>query len=218
MWQREDPGGDTHPRRRPRSSLRRRRGPARTLLRNAPSRAIFRAAEPVADPRADDLPTRLVVEALAIDLPIVSGDLSVAGNPADYPLCDVAQYLTTYRYPARRGTTTWIYGHARPGMLLPLLEASEADDGASLIGQRADLYSDGARRYTYRITDVIRHATDRSSARNVPADARRLILQTSEGPPGTVPKLQVVAELISVTPVDRAQAMPRASPRACFVP
>lgn len=176
------------------------------------------AVEPSADPAADELPTRIVIRELGIDLPIVSGDLSVSGNPPDYPLCDVAQYLTTYRYPGRPGTTTWIYGHARPGMLLPLLDASMVADGADLIGLRADLYSDGARRYTYRVTEILRHATDRSSAQGVPANARRLVLQTSEGPRGTVPKLQVVAEFVSVTSVERADALPSPSPRACFVP
>jgi hypothetical protein len=170
------------------------------------------------DPAAADLPTRIVVKALGIDLPIVSGDLSVAGNPPDYPLCDVAQYLTTYRFPGRPGTTTWIYGHARPGMFLPLLDASRMGNGAALIGLRADLYSNAARRYTYRIVKVLRHTIDRSSAAGVPANGRRLVLQTSEGPHGTVAKLQVIAEFDAVTTVDRAEAMPPAAGRACFVP
>ncbi len=117
----------------------------------------------------DELPTRIVVKGLDIDLPVVAGNLDLPGNPPDYPLCDVAQYLTTYRYPARPGTTTWIYGHAREGMFLRLLEASEVDQGASLIGQSAIVYTDAGRRFEYRITDVHRHATDRSSARDVPA-------------------------------------------------
>ena len=121
------------------------------------------SAETVSDPLLDELPTRIVVPDLGIDLAVVSGDLSVAGNPRDYPLCDVAQYLTTYRYPGRPGTTTWIYGHARTGMFLPLLEASRSRDGRALRGSLVHLYTDGERRYTYRITKVVRHATDRSS-------------------------------------------------------
>ncbi len=183
-----------------------------------PPQATPPPVQPSADPAADDLPTRLVIKALGIDLPIVSGDLLVPANPPDYPLCDVAQYLTTYRFPGRPGTTTWIYGHARPGMLLPLLDVSMVKDGAKLVGLRADLYSDGARRYTYRIAKVLRHATDRSSAVNVPESDRRLVLQTSEGPRGTIPKLQVVAEFESVTAVDPLEAMPPPSPRACFIP
>lgn len=170
------------------------------------------------DARLDVLPSRIVVADLEIDLPVVSGDLDVPGNPPDYPLCDVAQYLTTYRYPARPGTTTWIYGHARADMFLPLLEASERDDGRELVGMTVDLYSDGGRRYTYRITEVVRHTTDRGIARDVPEDSRRLVLQTSEGPRGTVPKLQVAAELIDETSADPAEAMPPASPRSCYIP
>lgn len=164
-----------------------------------------------------ETPTRLVVAKLRIDLPIVSGDLTLPGNPPDYPLCGVAQYLTIYRDPSRLGTTTWIYGHARPGMLLPLLEASTVKSGAALVGMVVDLYSDAAQRYTYRITTVLRHATDRTAATDVPADGRRVILQTSEGPAGTVPKLQVVAEFVSVAPVEPGEAMPTASPVGCYL-
>lgn len=177
---------------------------------SAPSAAPTRA--PIRE-----TPTRIVVAKLKIDLPIVSGDLSLPGNPPDYPLCGVAQYLTIYRDPSRLGTTTWIYGHARPGMLLPLLEASTVKNGAALVGMVVDLYSDAAKRYTYRITTVLRHATDRSAATDVPADGRRLILQTSEGPSGTVPKLQVVAEFLSVGPAQPDEAMPTASPIGCFL-
>ena len=172
--------------------------------------------EPSSASLSDELPTRLVVADLAIDLPIVSGDVIVPGNPPDYPLCNVAQYLTIFRFPGRPGTTTWIYGHARPGMLLPLLEASTVDDGAALIGKRVEVYSDARSRFTYRITEVLRHATDRGAARDVPPDGRRLVLQTSEGPRGTVPKLQVVAELVDIAEVARTEAIPLASPVACF--
>ncbi|HEX5828991.1 MAG TPA: hypothetical protein VFY23_15810 [Candidatus Limnocylindrales bacterium] len=166
-------------------------------------------------PAASGLPTRVVIEDLGIDLPNVSGDLLVAGNPPDYPLCDVAQYLTTYRYPGRPGTATWIYAHAREGMFLSLLEASERADGRELIGITVDLYSDGPTRYRYEITDVVRHATDRGIARDVPSDGGRLVLQTSEGPRGTVPKLQIAARLTGPGPVDPAEAIPTAEPRVC---
>lgn len=173
---------------------------------------------PAAEASSDELPTRVVMTGLDIDLPVVSGDLKVAGNPPDYPLCDVAQYLTTYPYPGRPGTTTWIYGHAREGMFLRLLEASEVRDGASLIGQSALVYTDAGRRFGYRITEVQRHATDRSSARDVPADSGRLVLQTSEGPKGTVPKLQVVAELVEIKPSTMKESVPPAEPRGCYIP
>ena len=167
--------------------------------------------------RTPEIPTRIEVAKLGIDLPIVSGDLNLPGNPPDYPLCGVAQYLTIYRDPSRLGTTTWIYGHARPGMLLPLLEASNLKNGAELVGMLVNLYSDAAQRYTYRITTVLRHATDRTAATDVPADGRRLILQTSEGPAGTVPKLQVVAEFVSSAPARHGEATPTAAPIGCYL-
>ncbi|MEO5885962.1 MAG: hypothetical protein ABIQ58_10650 [Candidatus Limnocylindrales bacterium] len=171
-----------------------------------------------ADPALGALPTRIVIDGLGIDLPIVSGDLIVAGNPPDYPLCDVAQFLTTYRYPGRPGTTTWVYAHARDGMFLPLLKASEIAGGKKLIGLMAALYTDAGDRYTYRITEVMRHATDRSAAADVPGDEGRLVLQTSEGPKGTVPKLQVVATLVKVARADLKASVPSAKPRGCFIP
>jgi len=172
-------------------------------------------AAPSPTARATDLPSRVVVADLKIDLPIISGDATLPGNPPDFPLCDVAQYLTTFPFPGRLGTTTWIYGHAREGMFLELLKASEQNDGASLIGSTVDVFSTGNVRYRYRIAEVLRHATDRSAAQGVPADQGRLILQTSEGPRGTVPKLQVIANLIETEEASAAEAQPAASPRAC---
>ncbi len=165
-------------------------------------------------PSPEEVPSRIVVPALSIDLPVVSGDLEVPGNAPDYPLCDVAQYLTTYRHPDRIGTTTWIYAHARPRMFLSLLEISEKDDGAALIGSKVEVYSTAGQRYTYRVTEVHRHAVDRSLALVSP-EARRLVLQTSEGPSGTVPKLQVAADFVKVTPSTTAKSMPSAAPRDC---
>ncbi|MEO5704077.1 MAG: hypothetical protein ABIZ52_06810 [Candidatus Limnocylindrales bacterium] len=168
-------------------------------------------------PLASDVPSRVVVPELRIDLPIVSGALVLPGNSPDYPLCDVAQYLTTYPYPGRLGSTTWIYAHAREGMFLRLLEASRRNDGEELLGQTVDVFSTGNVRYRYRVSQVLRHTTDRSAASDVRRDQGRLILQTSEGPRGVVPKLQVVAELISSTSVSAADAQPKASPMVCAI-
>lgn len=165
-------------------------------------------------PASNDVPSRIVIPTLGIDLPIVSGDLLVGANTRDYPLCDVAQYLTTYRHPGRLGTTTWIYAHAREGMFLPLLDAAERDDGGALIGGEVQLYSTAGLRYTYRISVVHRHAIDRSIAVVLPGE-RRLVVQTSEGPHGTVPKLQIAADFIAVSPATKASAMPSAAPRDC---
>lgn len=172
-------------------------------------------AESQRPPAAGDVPSRVVITALDIDLPVVSGDLMVEGNPRDYPLCDVAQYLTTYRYPGRPATTTWIYAHARQGMFLPLLEASTRDDGEELVGVLVTVYSTADLAYSYRLTDVRPHSTDRTVAADVPEGEGRLVLQTSEGPSGTVPKLQVVGVLESVKAVSEAEARPDPAPRVC---
>lgn len=161
--------------------------------------------------------TRVVIPGLGIDMPVVSEQLPVDGNEPGYPLCDVAQYLVEFEDPGRLGTT-YIYAHARTGMFLPLLEASLVDDGGSLLGLDALVYTDDSRLYTYRIFLVKRHATDLSLAKDVPVDERRLVLQTSEGPRGTIPVLQVAARLVSTTTANPGDAHPVARPRACLDP
>jgi hypothetical protein len=178
-----------------------------------PTRMVFRT--PAGPLRPAPVASRVVVEQLGIDLPVVSSDLQPP--PANYPLCDVAQYLTTYRNPGQAGST-YVYAHARDGMFGALFTASTMDDGASLIGLEAQVYRDDGQRFTYRITEVMRHATDYSLADSVAPGAQRLILQTSEGPYGTVPKLLVAAELITTDSVDLAEANPEARPRDCRPP
>ena len=71
----------------------------------------------------------MVIRSLGIDLPIVSGELEVPDQgPDGYPPCDVALYLPEYAQPGERGAT-YLFAHARAGMFLPLLRASEQDDG-----------------------------------------------------------------------------------------
>lgn len=172
--------------------------------------------EPVTPaPTPAALATRVVVPALEIDLPIVAGDLEVPGNVGNYPLCDVAQYLTdpAFVQPGEEGTA-YLYGHAREGMFLPLLEESQVDDGAAMIDMLVQVYTADARVYLYEIFEVKRHATDFSLAVPKPGE-HRLILQTSEGPRGTVPKLQVAATLLDIEDADPAEARPSPEPRAC---
>jgi hypothetical protein len=103
-------------------------------------------------------------------------------------------------------------------MFLPLLDASLDDEGASLVGAEVLLYSTEPRVYRYRIDTVRPHSLTRGIAREVPAGERRLVLQTSEGPRGTVPKLQVGALLEGSEPAPRADALPSASPEVCYLP
>ncbi len=176
-------------------------------------------ASPTASPgrEADGVATRVVIPGLGVDLPVVSEKLTVEANEPGYPLCDVAQYLEEFEDPGRPGTT-YIYAHARTGMFAPLLEASLVDDGRSLIGLDALVYTNDARLHTYRIFLVKRHATDLALAYEVPPGEWRLVLQTSEGPRGTFPILQVAARLVSTAAADLNDAHPVARPRACLDP
>jgi hypothetical protein len=155
----------------------------------------------------DALPTRIVIPSLGIDLPIVSGDTS-------YPLCDVAQYLYGFANPGQPGTT-YLYGHARTGMLLPLLTESEKSDGAGMIGALVKVYTADEKLHLYQINIVKRHATDLSLAFDLAPGEHRLILQTSEGPHGTVPKLQVAAKPLGVYVASPAEALPAPHPTEC---
>jgi len=151
-----------------------------------------------------------------IDLPIISRQERVPGQGPDlYPPCDVALFHDAFGQPGSDGST-YLYAHARAGMFLPLLEASEQQDGASLLGALVEVYTADDRLYVYEIFQVKRHAIDFSLALDVPPGEQRLVLQTSEGPRGTVPKLQVAARLISQLPATREESRPRARPVACY--
>jgi hypothetical protein len=160
--------------------------------------------------------TRIVIASQDIDLPIISRDRRVKGQgPDKYPPCDVALYHTAFQQPGEPGTT-YLYAHARAGMFLPLLEASTHRNGAALIGALVQVYTSDDREHVYQVTRVRRHALDFSLAFDAPPGAEQLILQTSEGPRGTVPKLQVLAEPIEVLDAKPRDAEPRAHPRACY--
>ena len=155
--------------------------------------------------------SRVVVDGLDIDLPVISGDLQ---PPPSYPLCDVAAYVTRFGQPYEAGVT-YISAHAQRGMFEPLLKASQRADGAALIGMKVQVFVSDGRQFDYRIERVIRHAVDYAVLTELPLDEQVLILQTSEGPYGTIEKLQVIAALESETTVDPAVAAPEPKPRDC---
>lgn len=180
-----------------------------------PSGSPTPSPEASASPSGSPLPavaSRVVVPALKIDLPVVAQ--SFGPGKGAYPLCDVAQYLEIFGQPSEIGTT-YLYGHAREGMFLPLLRASERNNGKAMIGDLVQVYTTDGTTYLYEIFKVKRHSRDFSLADDVPLGEQRLILQTSEGPKGTVPKLQVAARLVSVgtAPLDEANPKPR--PKDC---
>jgi hypothetical protein len=172
---------------------------------------------PTPTPFADDpsVATRVVIPSLQIDLPVISPDVHVPGQgPDGYPPCDVALYHDAFEQPGQLGTT-YLYAHARDGMFLPLLTSSEDRDGAGMLGAIVEVYTDDDLRYVYTISEVKRHATDFSIATASPG-TQQVVLQTSEGPRGTIPKLQVLATLEDVLPADDASAHPAADPRGCY--
>jgi hypothetical protein len=158
--------------------------------------------------------TRVVIPSLDIDLPVVASDLDVPGNEGHYPLCDVAMYMTAFVNPGQPGTT-YIYGHAQEGMFAPLLHASKYNNGASMIGALVQVYTDDNMLHLYEIKLVKRHATDLSITR-LPAGVHQLVLQTSEGWHGHIPKLQVAAKPLTVLAASYRDAHPPVRPRVCL--
>jgi hypothetical protein len=156
----------------------------------------------------DRVATRIVIRRLDIDLPIMlqTDDYGL------FPLCDVALYLPQLGQPGQ-GRATYLYAHARKGMFLPLLTASQNNNGRRLLGMTVEVYTSDDWRFLYTITEVRRHTRDLDDA--LATLTERLWMQTSEGPEGTVPKLQVVADFLSAEITDPASAHPEVHPRVC---
>lgn len=157
----------------------------------------------------DRVATRIVIRRLSIDLPV----MLQTDNYGLFPLCDVALYQPLFGQPGE-GRATYIYAHARDGMFLPLLRRSErADGGDSMIGMLVEVYTSDDWRFIYRVAEVRRHTKNLDDA--FATTTERLWLQTSEGPMGTVPKLQVVADFLSAEKTDPKSAHPGAHPKIC---
>jgi hypothetical protein len=156
----------------------------------------------------DRVATRVVIRKLGIDLPVM---LQTA-NYGSFPLCDVALYQPALGQPGE-GIATYIYAHAREGMFLPLLIASQDNNGQGMLGDIVEVYTSDNYRFLYQISEVHRHVTDLTDA--FAANSEQLFLQTSEGPYGHAPKLQVVADFLSADKTDPKAAHPPAAPRIC---
>jgi hypothetical protein len=156
----------------------------------------------------DRVATRIVIRRLDIDLPII---LQIDEHGL-FPLCDVALYIPQLGQPGS-GRATYLYAHARAGMFLPLLTASQKNDGRRMLGMTVEVYTSDNWRYLYFITEVRRHTLSLEDAFKVTTE--QVWMQTSEGPIGTVPKLQVVAEFLTAEPTDPASAHPKPHPRVC---
>lgn len=158
-------------------------------------------------------PVRVLVPSAGIDLPVISSERNVPGNPPGYPLCDVAQYWTKYDLPGEPGTT-WILAHAQPGMFLPLYTINAETGGKGLLGKLVRLQLRDGRLLTYRVTET-RISLDERIADRPTRRQHRLVLQTSTGY-GPDPKLQVAARLIDAGWTDEPRPVPQ--PRACWQP
>ena len=172
-------------------------------------------AEPSPSPSipADRVATRVVIPALKIDLPVVEG-------PANRVLCNVAMYaeapgLVQPGFPG----SFYLYGHARKGMFLPLLDASKKNNGKAMLNMLVEVYTSDDMKLTYYITEVRRHVPKTNGfADPLSRTDETLWLQTSEGPKGTPTVLQVVALPLSsapAAPADPAAAHPTAHPLVC---
>lgn len=174
----------------------------------SPSVSPSPSASPSASPVAGAVATRVVVAGLGIDLPVIEG-------PDSYPPCNVAMYLSELHQPGEAGAT-YLFAHARPGMFEPLLAESRRNDGERMLGMLVQVYTADDRLHLYEIREV-RPVVPFETALDEPfaATADQLWLQTSIGPAGTKPKLQVIAEPLSAGPADPAEAHPTARPVAC---
>jgi hypothetical protein len=162
---------------------------------------------PSPTPPADRVATRVVIKDLGIDLPVVRPP-----DTSSYPFCDVAMFIQNLSQPGF-GRATYLYAHARTGMFLPILTASKINNGAKMLGMVVQVYTSDDQLFVYEITQVRRHQLNLDAA--IAATSEQVWLQTSEGPKGTVPKTQVVADFVSSGPADHAAAHPVAKPRVC---
>jgi hypothetical protein len=170
--------------------------PLETLAPSASAAAVNRVA------------TRVVVPALGIDLPVIKQP----GTADSFPPCNVAMYITQLHQPGQPGAT-YLYAHARTGMFLPILTASQKNNGKSMIGMIIQVYTSDSMEFLYEAVTVHRHITDLDSA--FATTDETLWLQTSEGPVGTVQKVQLIAKPLSSGPADPAAAHPTPHPVFC---
>lgn len=150
--------------------------------------------------------TRIIFPAGRISLAVIR-----QSNTA-FPYCGVAMYLPALHQPAEPGVTM-IYAHARTGMFLPLLTASQVNNGAALIGKPIQIYTSDSKLYVYTVVKVQRQVTSLDQA--FASKSRMVWLQTSEGPFRYSTKLFVLSRPSSVSNTTYAAAHPLAQPYTC---
>lgn len=166
---------------------------------------------PSATSNANRVATRVVVEALGIDLPIVKP----RGSSSTYPQCNVAMYIQELDQPGH-GLATYLYAHARDGMFGPIYErAIQKKHGGpkSMIGMIVQVYTSDDLLFEYEVTEVRLHQLTLDDA--LQATTEELWLQTSEGPKGTPGKTQLLALPLITLPADHKAAHPVPHPVNC---
>ena len=169
------------------------------------------SATPSASQSAKRVATRVVVEALHIDLPIIKP----RGGASSYPQCDVALYIQELYQPGQ-GRATYLYAHARDGMFGPIYERAilkKSGGPKSMIGMIAQVYTSDDLVFEYAITEVRLHQLTLDDA--IQATTEELWLQTSEGPKGTPGKTQLLALPLITLPADHKAAHPTPHPVTC---
>jgi hypothetical protein len=162
-------------------------------------------------PTTKRVATRVVVEALHIDLPIVKP----RGGSSTYPQCNVALYIQELAQPGQ-GRSTYLYAHARDGMFGPIYErAIQKKSGGpkSMVGMIVQVYTSDDLLFEYEVTQVRLHQLTLDDA--IHATSEQLWLQTSEGPHGTPGKTQLLAVPLITLPASHKAAHPTPHPETC---
>lgn len=169
------------------------------------------STSPAPSAPSDRVATRVVVQALGIDLPIVRP----RGSSATYPQCNVAMYIQELYQPGS-GKATYLYAHARDGMFGPIYERAilkRHGGPKSMVGMAVEIYTSDDQLYLYEVTEVRLHQLNLDAA--LRATTEELWLQTSEGPKGTPGKTQLLALPVAVVAADHADANPVPHPVNC---
>jgi hypothetical protein len=167
--------------------------------------------EPTSTPVVNRVATRVVVEALDIDLPIIKP----RGSSSTYPQCNVAMYIQELAQPGH-GRATYLYAHARDGMFGPIYErAIQKKSGGpkSMVGMVVQVYTSDDQLFEYAVSEVRLHQLNLDDA--VQATTEELWLQTSEGPKGTPGKTQLLALPLITLPANHKAAHPAPHPVNC---
>jgi LPXTG-site transpeptidase (sortase) family protein len=126
---------------------------------------------------------RIKIVRLAIDLPIVEGDVERDAVRLETP-DNVALHLPGTAIPGD-GSNTYIYAHARRGMFLSLWSAREGDEVVMVTPSGSEL--------RYVVSEVHPRVDPTDISWVARTAAERLTLQTSTGPNPGDPRFVVVA-------------------------